>query len=407
MTKQSEKLDRRIGIIAVTIFLVALSTYVLSSVRKERLASPANAHFDLLADSFLHGRLYLANPPSTYDLTVFKGNWFVPFPPLPAILMLPAVAALGVDRVNTVLFSNILGALNVTFIFLILQRMSHLGWTGLNVVDNLWLTILFGIGSVHWYIATLGSVWYLSQLSAVLFIALAVWTAIRCDSAILTGAMLGGAMLARPHLVLLFPLPTAIAMMKLSSKNSQQQTVKRWVILSAIPISIAIAALLAYNWARFENPFDFGYQTQNVYPEMVQDLQTFGQFSLQYVPRNFWAMFLALPQWNAETSSLVPLNAGMSIFFTTPALLFLLGARDKSPLAIGAWLSVVLVLIPLLTYYNTGAAQFGYRFSLDFMAPVLILLALAAKNQISWLMRILILIGTIVNAWGVAWFWGA
>jgi uncharacterized membrane protein len=215
--------------------------------------------------------------------------------------------------------------------------------------------------------------------------------------------MLGAAMLARPHVVLLFPLIAAIAI----TKNSQRQAIMRWVILCLVPIAVATIALLAYNWARFENPFDFGYQTQNVYPEMLQDLQTFGQFNLQYVPRNFWAMFLALPQWHAETSTLVPLNAGMTLFLTTPPLFFLLRARDKTPLAIGAWASVVLVLIPLLTYYNTGAAQFGYRFSLDFMVPVLILLALAAKNRISWLMRVLILIGILVNAWGVAWFWGA
>jgi hypothetical protein len=395
----------RVLLISVAIFVAAISVYALSSVRKERLASPGNAHFDLLASSFLRGHLHLVDPPSTYDLTLFKGNWYVPFPPLPAILLLPAVASLGINGVNTVFFANMLGAFNVTIMFLILQRMSFLQWTSLNIVDNLWLTILFGIGSVHWFVATLGSVWFLSQLSAVLFVALAVWSAIRSDSAILTGTMLGGAMLARPHLALLYPMLAAIALTK-TPAPSQRRTIKRWVVFSTIPLVIAIGALLAYNWARFENPFDFGYQTQNVYPEMAQDLQSFGQFNLQYVPRNFWAMFLALPQWDAQTSTLVPLNAGMSIFITSPALFFLLRARERTPITIGAWASVALVMIPLLTYYNTGAAQFGYRFSLDFMVPVLILLALTAKDRVS-LIRILIILGIIVNAWGVFWFWGA
>lgn len=397
-------MDRRTSIIVLTVFLVALCTYSFSSIRKDRFASPPNAYFDLLADSFQHGRLFLVNPTSTYDLTFFNGNWFVPFPPLPAFLMLPIIVTVGVDRMNTVLFSNVLGAFNVTFVFLILQALTQRGWTKLNVVENLWLTILFGLGSVHWYVATLGNVWFVSQVTTVLFMALAAWTAIRFDNAILPGAMLGAAMLARPHVALAFPLLIAIGMIKATPTESKSQSVKRTVIFPAIPIFLAALVLLVYNWARFENPFDFGYQTQNVFPEMTGNLQLLGQFNLEYIPRNFAAMLLALPQWSSEASSLVPLDAGMSLFITTPALTFLLQARQKSPLVIGAWISIALLLIPLLTYYNTGAAQFGYRFSLDFMVPVIILLAIAAKNQLSWLMRILILLGIVVNAWGVAWF---
>jgi hypothetical protein len=41
-------------------------------------------HWDLLAKAFLEGRLYLTNPPTTWDLTFFQGHWYVPEPPLPA-----------------------------------------------------------------------------------------------------------------------------------------------------------------------------------------------------------------------------------------------------------------------------------------------------------------------------------
>jgi len=59
--------------------------------------------WNLLAKSFLEGRLYLANPPSTWSLTFYQGHWYVPQPPLPAILMLPLVLFTG--DVNTILFS--------------------------------------------------------------------------------------------------------------------------------------------------------------------------------------------------------------------------------------------------------------------------------------------------------------
>jgi hypothetical protein len=112
-------------------------------------------------------------------------------------------------------------------------------------------------------------------------------------------------------------------------------------------------------------------------------------------------MWLATPLWDAAKQRLVPDFNGMSLLFTTPALLYLLKARKRTPIVIGAWLALALVLIPLLTYYNTGWRQFGYRFSLDFMTPVLVLLAVAAERSERLLMHILIILGVLVNAWGV------
>jgi hypothetical protein len=70
----------------------------------------------------------------------------------------------------------------------------------------------------------------------------------------------------------------------------------------------------------------------------------------------------------------------------------------------GAWLALGLLLIPLVSYYNTGWWQFGYRFSLDFMTPVLVLLAIGAGERVGWPLRLLILVGIGVNAWGAWWF---
>lgn len=90
-------------------------------------------------------------------------------------------------------------------------------------------------------------------------------------------------------------------------------------------------------------------------------------------------MWLAGPQWDAEIGFWKPDPEGMSLLFTTPALIYLGRARWLSPLMVGAWVALGLLLIPLLLYYNTGWWQFGYRFSLDFMVPVLVLLAIAAE----------------------------
>ena len=64
----------------------------------------------------------------------------------------------------------------------------------------------------------------------------------------------------------------------------------------------------------------------------------------------------------------------------------------------------MLLVTVLLLYYNTGWVQFGYRFSLDFMTPVLVLLAIGAGQRVSSPMRFLIILSVLVNLWGVWWF---
>ena len=178
----------------------------------------------------------------------------------------------------------------------------------------------------------------------------------------------------------------------------------RWGILALVPLVLSGALLLGYNYTRFNNVFDFGYLRQNVSPDLAANLRTYGQFNLHYVPHNVWAMLLSVPTWDAARNQFLPNVEGMSLLLTTPALVYLAVVPRRSPLVTGAWVAIGLLLIPLLTYYNTGWWQFGYRFSMDFMTPVLILLAIAAGEGVGWKMRVLILLGVVVNEWGTWWF---
>ena len=83
--------------------------------------TPAMNYFNILADAFLHGKLYLSNPANTGDLTFYKGHWFVAEPPFPAILMLPLIAIWGVQAFNTTTFSLMLAALAAVAVYLILH----------------------------------------------------------------------------------------------------------------------------------------------------------------------------------------------------------------------------------------------------------------------------------------------
>ena len=130
----------------------------------------------------------------------------------------------------------------------------------------------------------------------------------------------------------------------------------------------------------------------------------YGQFHLHFLPHNLWAMLLAGPVWDVKKAIISPVGDGMSIFLTTPALLFLFRNMKKSYIWYGAWLAIALLLLPLLLYYNTGWYQFGYRFSLDLMPAVMVLFALKMEEKPGWAFWAWVGVGVLVNAWGMVWF---
>jgi len=115
--------------VAEALFLLALGIYGGSAAFLGRTASPKEAYFDHLADALLHGQTFLVNPPSTYDLTLYQGRWYVPFLPLPAILLMPWVAVSGVSQVNNVAFGAFVGAwLSVGLLLIPLLAYYNTGW---------------------------------------------------------------------------------------------------------------------------------------------------------------------------------------------------------------------------------------------------------------------------------------
>ncbi|MFK7801574.1 MAG: hypothetical protein AB8G95_08090 [Anaerolineae bacterium] len=374
------------------------------------------AYFDKLAAAFLRGEMHIRSQIKA-DLTLYGSRWYVPFPPLPALLLMPYMWWMGKATVDTVMFSIVLSSFNVVVLYGMLMQLIRRGWTKISHGDVIWLTVLFALGTVHLYMTMQGSVWFLAQLATFTFATLSVWLALAKKHPILIGLALAIAMLARPHMALLGVLLLAIWGFEQREQVDQSReandswaywlpALTKQAILIGIPLLIAVASLLWYNFARFEDPFDFGYTSQNVDTFLEDDLDTYGQFNLTFVPRNLKALLWALPEHNVDEGlpGLWPHRLGMSIFLTTPAFLFLLWPGKKSWLYYGALISLGLILIPLLTYYNTGWWQFGYRFSLDFMMILFLMLAHAAKGKLTWPFKLLVIISILINFWGMAWF---
>jgi hypothetical protein len=365
-------------------------------------------HFNLLADAFLHGKLYLSNPMGTGDLTFYKGQWYVPEPPFPAILMLPFIAIWGVQAFNTTTFSLVLAGITAVTVYLILHRLIQSVWIKLSHSGAIWLTALFSFGTMYWWLSILSKIWFFSQVVTVLFCALAFLAAVNDSPAWVSGLFLGAAILCRPDVFTLWPALLAIAIQHRTKEGKVKwKDIAGWGAKSAIPIIFGVGLLICYNFVRFRNFFDFGYVTINGGSHLLQLVQKYGLFSPHFISDNLHWMFLALPPLSAQCGYFLTRGWGMSMIVTTPALLYLFRKFKISWWTVGCWCSILLSVILLSMYSNNGALQYGYRYMLDFSIPVILLIANNAGERISAPLKALIIVSIFINYYGtLSWFKG-
>ncbi len=231
-------MSSRVRWLALAVATMAWLAYWLTASLFNHATTPPDAYFDALASAFLHGRLDLISPVSTWDLAWHNGHWYVPFPPLPALLMMPALVLGGV---NTTLYCTIMGGLTVGVVFLLFETITARGWNGLSRVDNLWLTALFGFGTVNWWMSTSGSVWYVAQVTTCTFVAIAALLAVRGAAPVAIGSAFAAALCGRPPVV-------AVALLIITVVNEDRKSLQasaRWHVAFASPILIVIGALAA------------------------------------------------------------------------------------------------------------------------------------------------------------------
>ena len=127
-----------------------------------------------------------------------------------------------------------------------------------------------------------------------------------------------------------------------------------------VPFVLGVATL-AYNYARFGSPLDFGYaRIPGVLEEPWYD---HGIFSIRYIPRQAWEMLWRPWEFRQTFPYMTPNPFSASILWSSPFILFALrfGARDKV-LKYAAWAAIVLMTFLLWMHGNSGGWQFGYRY---------------------------------------------
>jgi uncharacterized membrane protein len=98
-----------------------------------------------------------------------------------------------------------------------------------------------------------------------------------------------------------------------------------------------------------------------------------------------------------------PSIAGLSLFLTTPAFLFMFNTR-LNRLTTASLGATLLTLVPIVGYGVVGASQFGYRYSLDMLPMLALLTASGMRHEMNGLKWGVVGLSCLVCLWGTLSF---
>ncbi|HEY6877168.1 MAG TPA: hypothetical protein VI299_04075 [Polyangiales bacterium] len=409
---------KRSDVLPFAIYLVCAAVYLLLLGERREGPTPDN-HYVHLAYSFLHGELGVVGnrPPGTNDWALYQGKWFVSFPPFPALLIMPAVAIWGLATRDAV-FWALLAAAAPTLLFVYLRSLSER--SGRSTRDHLTLTTLFAFGTVFFFVAVQGTVWFAAQVAASCLLMIYLMAATDARRPWLAGLTLGALHGCRPEIALagLFFTVEALATYRAREVRDEPEShplrrAFRWLrgadfvrvlkahLSLALPLLAVLGLQLWFNYARFGDPLSYGHEYLQI--RWRPRIDTWGLFNYHYLPKNLAVFTSSLP-WLEERAPYVKVSLhGLALWFTTPGLLWTLWPRAVSARMVGLWLCVIPIALMDLAYQNSGWVQFGYRFALDYMPFLIVLLALGRRRFGPGFYALLVF-SIAVNAFGAVTF---
>lgn len=388
-------------VIALGLYLATTAVYfwfATPSVVHEH--TPWN-HFALLADAWREGRLDLGGPPPSYtgnnDFARFDGKWFVVFPPFPALLLLPLVAlAKEPERVADGQLFLWLAGLAPALLFLALEKLRRFQRSELSELGSVGLSLSFAFGSVYFFSAEQGTVWYAAHIVGAALAAAYLLFALEAESPWLAGIALGLGFATRTPLLFAAPL------FVLEAIRTSRPRLSSKLLAFATPIAIVVAVTLVHNQRRFGDPFEVGYRYLGI--AWQHRIEKWGLFGYHYLGKNLGVSLTSLPFWTPQGEVPFQINAhGLALWITTPIYLWLLWPRRSGVPQRALWITALCVALPTLFYQNTGWIQFGYRFSNDYAVFLFALLAVGGYRY-GRLFRVAACVAVIVNAFGAATF---
>ena len=368
--------------------LIFVLTFAIYAFFSEKPFQQRN-YFVPLAHSFLQGKLDVNSQPILNELVPVNGKYYVVYPPAPAIALMPFVAFWGLNF-NQTWGSIFYGALAVAISYFVFARITSKKWVVIA------LTVLLGFGTNFFFTSLAGTSWYFSHIMVVFFLALALFEATGKSRPWLVALLFSAAFLSRLPVLLAFPLFAYFTF----KKNPRDWKLNLLIFFLTAGLILTIFGF--YNAVRFGSPFQTGY---SLIPGVLNEFwYQKGIFSLSYIPRNLRVAFATMPAITPYFPFFLASSFGLAFWISTPALLLLPFIKFKKWLTLWLIAAVILVFLPSLMHGTPGFTQFGYRFSLDFILFLLILLA-SAFERVGWEIAItFVAISIAINLWTVILF---
>jgi hypothetical protein len=378
--------------------LVALAGLVLAGLSvRDGMASKGTESLHVhQAQALLNGRLDIPDSAAEmHDVVRYGNQYYVIFPPFPAILLTPFVALFGARETNVVLLAILLSLLNAFVLKRILSRFA----TDPSVVP--WVLTAFFFGTAYWMcVCFSGGVWYFAHVVAVTCLLLSIDEALGKGRGYLAGAYIAFAFLTRQCTIV-----TAVFVLALLWRHPGKTTPRaRWACAGGLALSLGagLALYLMYNWARFGNALETGYAFLDLQSFLYWRAEKYGLFHLVYVPFNFIHMFLEgfhIEFAGRENLRLVGMDEfGTSLTAASPFIFIALRAKGDRFLMAAAWCSILVILGQLLMYYNNGFVQVnGQRFALDFLPILILLVAMGASRVSPHLLKAAVIYSVVLN----------
>jgi len=341
--------------------------------------------FVRLSDAFLHGRLYIVNAPSWLELARYGEKGFVINPPAPTLFVIPWVAIWGLST-NQVIISMLVGAVAVGFFWV---AATQLGWS---LQFRVAMTVLVAFGTNFWWVTTEGSVWMLAHVSAVFFLMAALVETTGKNRPWLVALLVGLAGLSRLPVFLTFPFFAYTV----SRGVSARRDIIRRLAIFGVALAVMGGLYLLYTYGEY-GTINLGYERGQF---VSGPWYSRGLFSIHYIPRQIYAILFYVPEKIDKFPFFKPSDLGLGLFFTTPALLYMFRARLNERLALAALGGLLLTSIPILTYAVEGWAQFGYRYSLDVLPFMVLLVASGMRYRLTCFAIAVIILCCGINLWG-------
>lgn len=312
--------------------------------------------YTLQAMAWRSGSLHLPHDFPWLELAIYEGEFYVSFPPLPSVILLPLTFLFGEATPDHLLVKIYAVAACFALYAAFKQAGNRRGSAAL-------LSFLFTASSSALPMMLSGAVWYHAQMLAFMLICISLLCILKNKPTI--GLFLYALSVAcRPFDAVYGPLLYGVYLHQ--NRNAAfRENVKK--LLPGTILGLCVAAGLAvFNYVRFGNPLEFGH---NYLPEF--SFQGGIQFSLSHVGRNLQTFLLGAPlSKSGETYTFNQFGYSMLIACPTLLLMLLHVISDVCKKQF-TWvkgmllLSMLLHIFLLLLHRTFGGYQLGARYVVD------------------------------------------